>query len=69
MDWYKKNYGVIKCYYCGKFCNPVKWQMVYSGYPPEPDREIFLCKSCKEKGYDFEPQNGIIPELSVGEIK
>lgn len=60
---------MIKCDSCGKFCKPVEWQMVYSGYPPEPDEEIYRCKRCVDKYGSFVPQDGIVPKFSCGKIQ
>lgn len=37
-----------KCHDCGKFCQPVEWQMIYSGALPEPQEEIYKCAKCAE---------------------
>ena len=55
-----------KCYDCGKFCTPRAWKMVYSGWPPTPDREIVRCQACFSKNGPFMPQDGIRPECSCG---
>ena len=60
-----------QCSTCGRFFssrNGDMWKMVYSGFPPTPDREIYRCASCVEKVGPFEPQNGIRPEASCGMV-
>ena len=61
-----------KCHDCGRFMRTTKpgvaWKMVYSGYPPGPDREIFRCVPCVEKFGTFIPQSGIKPEHSCGVV-
>lgn len=54
------------CHDCGKFCVPVAWKMVYSGFPPEPDREMVKCRPCFQENGPFIPQSGIRPEYSCG---
>lgn len=54
-----------KCYTCGKFCKPIEVQLIYSGYPLSPDKEIFRCQKCIDKYGSFKPQVGIKPEYSV----
>jgi hypothetical protein len=54
------------CVNCGQFCNPAAWKMVYSGYPKQPDHEIYKCASCFVKYGAFVPQEGIKPEFSCG---
>jgi len=44
----------------------IAWQMVYSGFPKEPDHEIFKCLFCVEKNGAFKPQLGIVPKYSCG---
>ena len=58
----------IQCDRCGRFCVPAEWKMVYSGYPPEPDREAFRCAECVQKHGSFEPQYGIKPIYSCGTL-
>jgi len=43
--------------------------MVYSGWPPTPDHEIYMCKRCVKKFGAFTPQHGIKPEASCGVFK
>lgn len=66
MDW------MPKCHDCGRFMRTttpgVAWKMLYSGYPQEPDREIFRCVPCVEKLGEFLPQMGIKPEYSCGVV-
>lgn len=57
-----------KCHDCGKFCWPVEWKMIYSGFPPEPQEEIYKCAICVEKNGSFQPQSGIKPEASCGHL-
>jgi hypothetical protein len=60
------------CTDCGrffKFESGVAWRMVYTGHPPEPDREIYKCRKCVEKNGPFAPQDGIKPECSCGIMK
>lgn len=60
------------CADCGRFFRVepgVAWKMVYSGYPPSPDREIFKCKRCCEKNGPFTPQHNIRPEYSCGILR
>lgn len=60
------------CDICGRFhkCEPGSaWRMVYSGYPPEPDREVFRCKKCVTAYGAFQVQHGIKPEASCGIFK
>ena len=45
------------------------WKMVFSGYPPSPDREIFICDACVQKFGPFEAQLGIKPDASCGYLK
>jgi len=58
-----------KCHDCGRFCVPAAWKLVYSGYPPSPDREIYRCAACTEKLGPFNPQHGIKPEFSCGQTQ
>lgn len=60
------------CQTCGKFfkaSDGYAWRMVYSGYPPTPDREVFRCRRCMDSLGGFEPQSGIRPECSCGVIQ
>jgi hypothetical protein len=62
-------HGRQTCSDCGRFFKMepgVAWKMVYSGYPPTPDREIFKCRKCTEANGQFAPQHGIRPECSCG---
>lgn len=62
----------MSCACCGRFFKMqpgVAWQMIYSGYPPTPDEEIYRCKPCVDKKGPFEPQIGIKPEYSCGIIR
>lgn len=34
------------CRICGKFCIPVERELLYSGYPPEPWKEVYTCRKC-----------------------
>lgn len=56
--------GQPKCRDCGQFCRPVQVKMIYTGWPPEPDHEAFLCGRCYEIR-PFEPDPRIRPESSV----
>ena len=59
----------IKCHDCGRFIRiqtGTAWKMLYSGYPPSPDHEIFRCVPCVEKLGEFTPQHGIVPKYSCG---
>ena len=45
----------IKCEYCGRFISYkdleagiATAEMVYSGYPPEPDHEAYCCGECNK---------------------
>ena len=58
-----------KCESCGRFMaceRGASWRMVYSGYPPTPDREEYRCKRCTKKYGKPDPQHGIKPEASCG---
>lgn len=60
---------MLNCDYCGRFHDHgpgSAWKMVYSGWPPEPDREITRCRACVQKYGPFEAQHGILPECSCG---
>lgn len=60
-----------KCDCCGRFMcvEPgTGWKMIYSGYPPTPDREVYRCKRCVAEHGTFEPQHGIKPECSCGVV-
>ena len=60
---------IDKCDCCGRFHNceiGSAWKMIYSGYPPMPDREITCCVSCVNKYGKFQPQDGIKSEYSCG---
>lgn len=53
---------MIHCDWCGRFmtCKPgASWAMVYSGFPPTPDREVFRCKSCTDLHGPLHAQAGI----------
>jgi hypothetical protein len=57
------------CNTCGRFFTMiagVAWKMVYSGFPPEPDHEIYRCADCVAKVGEFSPSAGIKPEFSCG---
>lgn len=59
----------LNCCTCGKFmtCEPgASWKMVYNGYPPVPDREMYQCKTCTERHGTLPTQHGIKPEASSG---
>jgi hypothetical protein len=60
---------MINCADCGRFCRPAAWKMVYSGYPPTPDRELYKCEKCLSTNGAFEPDYRIRPEASCGLIK
>jgi len=62
----------LQCHSCGRFFKPqghAMWRMVFSGYPPSPDREIFICDACVQKFGPFEAQPGIKPDASCGYLK
>lgn len=65
-------YGSLpNCQACGRFTRVepgVAWKMVYSGWPPTPDREVYKCLRCTAANGPFEPQVGIRPECSCGMI-
>lgn len=53
---------MVKCDWCGRFmrCETgASWVMLYSGYPPTPDREVFRCKGCTEDHGPLTAQPGI----------
>ena len=61
----------MNCDRCGRFHDHgpgSAWKMIYSGYPPTPDREISRCKKCVETYGPFYPDLGIKPEYSCGLI-
>lgn len=61
-----------KCDCCGRFhtCGPGSaWKMIYSGYPPTPDREITRCKKCVDLYGEFVPDDRIKEGYSVGVAK
>lgn len=60
------------CDICGRFHDHgpgSAWKMVYSGYPPTPDREISRCRDCVKRIGSFQPQYGIRPEASCGLVQ
>ena len=60
------------CETCGKFhkCESGSaWRMVYSGWPPQPDREVTRCVKCVAKHGAFEPQHGIVAKYSCGVVR
>jgi hypothetical protein len=62
----------MKCNCCGRFfeASPrAMWQMVYSGFPQAPDREIHRCETCVDRFGELQPQMGIVPEFSVGFLR
>lgn len=63
---------MLNCSSCGQFFRyepGVAWQMVYSGYPRTPDREIYRCKRCVAVFGEFIPQSDIRPEYSCGIVQ
>jgi hypothetical protein len=61
-----------KCDICGRFyaAKPgAAWKMIYSGWPPEPDREITRCLRCVKRYGPFDPDPRIRPECSCGIFK
>lgn len=62
----------MRCVSCGKFFRMqpgCAWRVVYTGHPPEPHEEIFMCKPCVDAHGPFTPQHGIKPEASCGMVK
>lgn len=62
----------MQCSTCGRFMviEPgCAIKMLYSGYPPTPDRELFRCRACVDKYGGFTPQHGIKPEYSAWVVK
>ena len=62
----------MKCDCCGRFFKAsarAMWQMVYSGFPQTPDREIHRCETCVDRFGELQPQTGIVPEFSVGFLR
>lgn len=54
----------------GKFVGwSLAWKMVYSGYPPTPDRELYQCKRCTDKHGALPTDPRIKPECSAGICK
>lgn len=60
---------MLNCCTCGRFMSVepgASWKMVYSGYPPTPDRELYQCKNCTEKHGALPTDPRIRPECSAG---
>lgn len=60
-----------KCHTCGRFFSwayGFGWKMLYSGYPPQPDREIYRCAKCLNLHGTFEAQHGIVASSSCGAV-
>jgi len=59
----------MNCDCCGRFHDHgpgSACKMVYSGWPPTPDREITRCRACVEKYGPFNPQSNIDPKYGCG---
>ena len=62
----------MRCDCCGRFFKPTPramWQMIYSGVPMTPDREIYRCGVCVNRCGELQPQMGIVPQFSVGFLR
>lgn len=61
----------VNCCTCGRFIGSgASWAMIYSGYPPEPDHEIYQCAECNGKyGVLTSPylhSHGLVPDEETG---
>mgnify|MGYP007071620395 CR=1 FL=1 len=60
-----------KCDACGRYARRKpgsSWARRYSGWPPEPSREAFWCKTCTTKRGPLPVQSGMQP-WTAGVIK